>query len=100
MTGVERWVVADTCTYDLHAEACVFSAGLRSKGRSSNTERVYAGRLALYLNYCTQRRIEWSRPSFMALSGLQQWLVITPLPARSRRSAITAAPRYRSQGMA
>lgn len=99
-TGVERWVVADARTYDLHGEACAFLAGLRSKGRSPNTERVYAGRLALYLNYCTQRRIEWSRPSFMALSGLQQWLVTTPLPARSRRSSTTAAPRYRSQGTA
>ncbi|WP_329429191.1 hypothetical protein [Streptomyces anthocyanicus] len=96
--GAERWVVADTRTYDLHAEACAFLAGLRSKGRSPNTERVYAGRLALYLNYCTQHRIEWSCPSFMALSGLQQWLVTTPLPARSRRTP--AAPRYRSQGTA
>ncbi|MER6571079.1 hypothetical protein ABT288_34105 [Streptomyces sp. NPDC001093] len=99
-TGVERWVVADARTYDLHAEACAFLAGLRSKGRSPNTERVYAGRLALYLNYCAGRGIEWSRPSFMALSGLQQWLVTTPLPARSRRSPTTAAPRYRSQGTA
>jgi integrase len=100
VTGVERWVVADARTYDLHAEACAFLAGLRSKGRSPNTERVYAGRLALYLNYCTQRRIEWSCPGFMALSGLQQWLVTTPLPARSRRSPTMAAPRYRSQGTA
>jgi len=99
-TGVERWVVADTRTYDLHVEACAFLAGLRSKGRSPNTERVYAGRLALYLSYCTQRRIEWWCPSFMALSGLQQWLVTTPLPARSRRCPTTAAPRYRSQGTA
>lgn len=93
-------MVADTRTFDLHAEACAFLAGLRSKGRSPNTERVYAGRLALYLNYCAGHRIEWSRPSFMALSGLQQWLVTTPLPARSRRSPTTAAPRYRSQGTA
>lgn len=99
-SGVERWVVADGRTFDLHVEACAFLAGLRSKGRSSNTERVYAGRLALYLNYCAERRIEWSRPGFMALSGLQQWLVTSPLPARSRRSPATAAPRYRSQGTA
>ncbi|GGT77963.1 hypothetical protein GCM10010207_87720 [Streptomyces atratus] len=50
-------MVADARTYDLHAEACAFLAGLRSKGRSPNTERAYAGRLALYLNYCTERRI-------------------------------------------
>lgn len=99
-TGAERWVVADTRTYDLHVEACAFLAGLRSKGRSPNTERVYAGRLALYLNYCAGRSIEWSCPSFMALSGLQQWLVTTPLPARSRRSPTRAASRYRSQGTA
>ncbi|MFD4510957.1 tyrosine-type recombinase/integrase [Streptomyces sp. NPDC058457] len=98
-TGLERWVVADACTYDLHAEACAFLAGLRSKGRSPNTERVYAGRLALYLNYCAGHRIEWAGPSFLALSGLQQWLVTTPLPAR-RRLPTVIAPRYRSQGTA
>ena len=49
-TGAERWVVADARTFDLHVEACAFLAGVRSKGRSPNTERVYAGRLALYLN--------------------------------------------------
>lgn len=100
-TGVERWVVAEAHTYELHAETCAFLAGLRSKGRSPNTERVYAGRLALYLNYCAEHRIEWSGPSFLALSGLQQWLVTTPLPSRSHRSAAAAAaPRYRSQGTA
>ncbi|MGV9855549.1 hypothetical protein ACWDWU_43400 [Streptomyces sp. NPDC003442] len=78
-------MVADARTYDLHVQACAFLAGLRGKGRSPNTERVYAGRIALYLNYCAAHRIEWSGPSFMALSGLQQWLVTTPLPSRSRR---------------
>ncbi|MFF4673850.1 hypothetical protein ACFY1C_29050 [Streptomyces sp. NPDC001279] len=45
-TGLKRWVVADTATYTLHAPACAFLQGLRNKGRSPNTERVYAGRLA------------------------------------------------------
>jgi integrase len=100
-TGVERWVVADARTYGLHVEACAFLAGLRSKGRSPNTERVYAGRLALYLNYCAEQGIEWAGPGFLALSGLQQWLVGVPLPARGRRSAgVAAVPRYRSRGTA
>lgn len=70
-SGVERWVVADARTYALHEEATAFLAGLRSKGRSPNTERVYAGRVALYLTYCHERRIEWAAPGFLALSGLQ-----------------------------
>lgn len=81
--GVERWVVADARTYVLHQEATVFLASLRSRDRSPNTERVYAGRLALYLNYCAARRMDWAVPGFLGLSGLQQWLISTPLPPRS-----------------
>lgn len=42
------WVVVDD-TFTLHSEASSFLAGLRAAGRSSNTERVYASRVALYL---------------------------------------------------
>ncbi len=50
--------MADACTYEMHAEARPFLAGLRSKGRLPNMERVYAGRHLLYLNHCAERRVE------------------------------------------
>jgi integrase len=43
------------------------------------------------------RRLEWSRPGFTGLCHLQQWLVETPLPARSGRLAAHTV-RHRSRG--
>ncbi|MBD0742185.1 hypothetical protein BG418_11900 [Streptomyces sp. CBMA152] len=63
-------MAADTATYTLHVPACAFLQSLRNKGRSPNIERVYAGRLALYLNHCHARRIDWAAASFLALSQL------------------------------
>ncbi|MFF3062531.1 tyrosine-type recombinase/integrase [Streptomyces sp. NPDC057909] len=94
-TGMEQWVVASAETLTLHREATAFLVALRSKGRSVNTERAYAGRVALYLNYCQGRRLVWAAPTFLGLAGLQRWLVTEPLPARSPRTA--GHPRFRSQ---
>ncbi|MFF7251512.1 tyrosine-type recombinase/integrase [Embleya sp. NPDC008237] len=98
-TALQRWVVADTRTYTLHTETTAFLTGLRNKGRSPNTERAYAGRLALYLNYCHSHHIDWAAPDFMTLSGLQQWLITEPLPPRSTRIRPTT-PRYRTHNTA
>ncbi|MFI5648990.1 tyrosine-type recombinase/integrase [Kitasatospora sp. NPDC051705] len=84
-TRAVRWVVADTGTLELQVEATAFIASLRSRGLSPNTERAYAGRVALYLNHCTERRLDWRAPSFLSLSGFQRWLVTEPLPPRGRR---------------
>lgn len=84
-----RWVVADARTYGLQHEAVAYLASLRARGCSPNTERVYAGRIALYL----------SVPGFLGLAGLQQWLVEVPLPPRTARPRPGPA-RYRSQGTA
>ncbi|MFE7359185.1 hypothetical protein ACFU8Q_40470 [Streptomyces sp. NPDC057543] len=98
-TGVTRWVVVDSRTYDLQPEAVSHLASLRARGCSPNTERVYAGRVALYLNYCLMRRLDWKTPGFLGLAGLQQWLVETPLP--SRTSEVRPGPaRYRSRATA
>lgn len=82
MTGVVRWVVVDAGSLDLHIEAVAFLASLRARGCSPNTERVYAGRVALYLSYCRMRRLDWRAPGFLDLAGLQQWLVETPVQHR------------------
>ncbi|MET8102256.1 tyrosine-type recombinase/integrase [Streptomyces sp. NPDC005236] len=86
-------------TYAMHPVATGYLASLRARGCSPNTERVYAGRVALYLNYCRLRRLQWSRPGFTGLSCLQQWLVETPLPARAGRLAVQEV-RHRSRGTA
>lgn len=93
------WVVVEHGAFGLHERACVFLAGLRARDLSVNTERVYAGRVALYLSFCAAQGLEWSDPGFLGLKGFQDWLVGEPLPARSARSA-GSAPRFRSRGTA
>ncbi|MDF6044223.1 hypothetical protein LRD69_19185 [Streptomyces sp. JH14] len=41
-------MVVDTRTYGLQTEVVAYFASLRARGCSPNTERVYAGRVALY----------------------------------------------------
>ncbi|WP_406211991.1 tyrosine-type recombinase/integrase [Streptomyces canus] len=97
-TGGERWVVVDAGTYALHPQATAYLASLRSRGCSANTERAYAGRVALYLSYCQDQRIDWAAPRFVELAGLQRWLITEPLPARGRQPSLV--PRFRSSGTA
>ncbi|MEY9809747.1 transposase [Streptomyces albogriseolus] len=99
VTGVERWVVVDAGSFDLHTEAVAFLASLWARGCSPNTERVYAGRVALYVSYCRMRRLDWRTPGFLDLAGLQRWLVETPLPPRACQVR-PGSVRYRSQGTA
>ncbi|MGW3739859.1 tyrosine-type recombinase/integrase [Streptomyces sp. NPDC005146] len=76
-----------------------YLASLRARGCSPNTERVYTGRVALYLNYCLMQRLEWRTPGFLGLAALQQWLIEAPLP--SRTSEVRPGPaRFRSRGTA
>ncbi|MDP4511479.1 hypothetical protein [Nonomuraea turcica] len=56
------WVVVDE-DLELHVEACAYLAGLRGAGRVFNTEKTYAGRIALYLSYCRWHGVDWSSPS-------------------------------------
>lgn len=99
VTGVVRWVVVDAGSFDLQSEAVAFLASLRARGCSPNTERVYAGRVALYLSYCRMRRLDWKAPGFLGLADLQQWLIETSVPPRAGR--LRPGPvRYRSRGTA
>ncbi len=99
VTGLVRWVVVDADSFDLQPEAVAFLASLRARGCSPNTERTYAGRVALYLSYCRMRRLDWRTPGFPDLAGLQRWLVETPVPPGAGR--VRPSPvRYRSRGTA
>ena len=56
--GSASFVVIDGA-FILHHEACEYIASLRFRDRSVNTERVYAGCLALFLSYCAENRLDW-----------------------------------------
>ena len=89
--GSASFVVIDD-TYTLHHEACEYLASLRFRDRSVNTERVYASRLATFLTYCADNRLDWRSITVQDLAGFQRWLVTEPIPRRSSG----AGARYRS----
>jgi hypothetical protein len=80
------WVVVDD-DFNQHAEANSYPASLRARDYSINTERVYAGRVDLYLSYCGEQGIDWQSPSFDELHLLLKWLVTIPLESRARSGA-------------
>lgn len=94
-TGETAWVVIDS-DWNLHVEACAYLASLRAADRSSNTERVYAGRVALFLNYCALSGMDWHDPEFAELHTFLRWLVTEPL----QRPGGTGPARLRSKATA
>src|SRR4051794_10922609 len=93
---VARVVVVEA--FALHVVASSFLAGLRSAGRSPNTERVYAGRVALYLCWCAECGVDWSQAGMLDLGRFLRWLVSEPLPPRGRGPALEA--RFRRESTA
>lgn len=84
--GAVSWVVVDA-DYELHVEACAFLAGLRGLDRSVNTERLYAGRIALFLCWCAGEGIDWRRVRLDQMVGFKRWLSTTPVPGRGSASS-------------
>jgi integrase/recombinase XerD len=95
--GSVSWVVVDG-DYDLHVEGCAFLAGLRGRDRSINTERIYAGRVALFLSWCAAEGVDWKQVRLDHMVRFKRWLVAEPVP--SRRTADSRPPRYRSPATA
>ncbi|MGX1887423.1 tyrosine-type recombinase/integrase [Streptomyces sp. NPDC055287] len=95
--GKQFWVVVSDA-YELHPEGCAYIESLRANDRSWNTERLYAGRVALYLSRCSATGTDWRSPSFLWMSRFLHWLVEEPLPPRGRKAA--AEPRYRDKATA
>lgn len=87
--GSISFVVVDDA-YTLHSESCEYLASLRFRDRSVNTERVYAGRLAMFLTYCAETRLDWQGITVDDLARFQRWLITTPIeqcsPHATRRS--------------
>lgn len=92
VTGVVRWVVVDAGSFDLQTEAVAFLASLRARGCSPNTERAYAGRVALYLSYCRVRRLDWRIPGFLDLVRAAAVAGRDPCPAPGRPGAAGSGP--------
>jgi integrase/recombinase XerD len=67
--GSSSFVVVDAA-FTLHCESCEYLASLRFRDRSVNTERVYAGRLALFLTYCAAGRLDWRSVTVDDLAAL------------------------------
>ncbi|WP_406086917.1 tyrosine-type recombinase/integrase [Kitasatospora purpeofusca] len=95
--GTSRWVIVDH-EYRIFEEALSYLDGLRGADRSINTERTYAGRIALYLSYCAAAAMDWSQPTLPQMALYLNWLVDVPLPRTGRRPRITA--RHRSHSTA
>ena len=95
--GAVSWVVVDG-DLALHAEGCAFLAGLRGRDRSVNTERLYAGRVALFLSWCAGEGISWTQVRLDQMARFKRWLVAEPLP--SRRRAAGGQRRHRSPATA
>jgi integrase len=85
------WVVVDS-EYELHDEGCAFLAGLRGRDRSVNTERLYAGRVALFLSWCADEGIEWRRVRLDQMVRFKRSLV-ADVPASVRGPGCGAARR-------
>ena len=87
--GASTWVIVDD-DFELHDGGCAFLTGLRAADRSVNTERVYAGRVAMFLSWCATEGVDWTRPRLDHMVGFKRWLVAEPAPTREGR------PRRRS----
>jgi integrase/recombinase XerD len=95
--GAVSWVVVDD-DFVLHAEGSAFLAGLRGRDRSVNTERLYAGRVALLLSWCASEGIRWTEVRLDQMARFKRWLVTEPLA--SRRRAAGGPARRRSPATA
>ncbi|WP_093484388.1 MULTISPECIES: tyrosine-type recombinase/integrase [unclassified Streptomyces] len=92
--GSVSWVVVSD-DYELHPQATAYLASLQSRDCSTNTQRVYAGRVALYLTRCAATGVDWAAPSFVWLTRFLHWLVEEPLPPRGRKAG--PEPRFREK---
>ncbi|WP_406279315.1 tyrosine-type recombinase/integrase [Nocardia sp. NBC_00881] len=90
--------MSSTVFYDFHVEATAYLAALRARDCSPNTERAYAGRIALYLSYCVRTGMDWAAPTVWQLGAFLRWLVEQPLPPRGRLAPVE--PRFRAEGTA
>lgn len=83
-----RWVVLDE-DLQLHPEATDWLTVLQGADRSPNTLRVYAGRLALFLTWCSGHAVDWRTITLASMARFRFWLESTPGGNGRPRSAAT-----------
>lgn len=77
LDGSELWVVLDPGLV-MHREASDFLRALHGAGRSPNTIRVYAGRVAGFLGWCAGQGVAWSSVSLAELARFKHFAEVTP----------------------
>jgi integrase/recombinase XerD len=96
--GSPMWVVVDA-DFEMQPDAAAFLAAVRGREDASvNTERAYAGRIALYLSYCADRGVDWAAPSAGQLSAFLNWLVDEAWSPAGRSGP--GRQKFRSKGTA
>ena len=88
LDGSELWVVLDPGLV-MHREASDFLRALHGAGRSPNTIRVYAGRVASFLGWCASQGVEWSSISLAELARFKHFVEATPGRGGRLRSGAT-----------
>jgi integrase/recombinase XerD len=88
LDGSELWVVLDPRLV-MHREASDFLRVLHGAGRSPNTIRVYAGRVAGFLGWCAGQGVEWSSVSLAELARFKHFAEATPGRGGRLRSGVT-----------
>ncbi len=88
LDGSELWVVLDPGLV-MHREASDFLRALHGASRSPNTIRVYAGRVAGFLGWCTGQGVEWSSISLASLARFKHFVEATPGRGGRLRSGAT-----------
>jgi integrase/recombinase XerD len=88
LDGSELWVVLDS-GFVMHREASDFLRALHGAGRSPQTIRVYAGRVARFLGWCADQGVEWSSISLPALARFKHFVEATPHRDGRLRSGAT-----------
>jgi integrase len=88
LDGSEQWVVLDPGLV-AHREASDFLRALHGAGRSPNTVRVYAGRVAGFLGWCASQGVEWSSVRLAELARFRHFAEATPGRGGRLRSGTT-----------
>ena len=86
--GDEWWVVIDS-EFVMHKEATDFLRFLVGASHSTNTVRVYAGRVAAFLSWCDVEAVDWRTISLTELALFKRRLELTPLNNRRHRAGST-----------
>lgn len=75
--GSALWVVLDAGLV-VHREATDFLWALHGAGRSPHTIRVYAGRVAAFLGWCTAEGVDWASISVADLARFKHFIEAVP----------------------